>query len=73
MGTTGWGALPQWESHEDGPEWVHLKGKGLAYVTSFQCLKVISELRAVPGVSKLEKGLRVKGLGHPLEWGQEDS
>lgn len=73
MGTTGWGALPQWESHEHGREWVHLKGKGLAYVTSFQCLKVISELRAVPGVSKLEKGLRVKGLGHPLEWGQEDS
>ena len=44
-----------------------MKGKGLAYVTSFQCLKVINELRAVPGVSKLETGLRVKGLGHPLE------
>ena len=42
-------------------------------MTSFQRLKVINELRAVPGVSKLEKGLRVKGLGHPLEWGQEDS
>ena len=66
MGTTGWGALPKWESHEHRPKWVHVKGKGLAYVT-FQCLKVINELRAVPGVSKLEKGLRVKGLGHPLE------
>ena len=67
MGTTGWGALPKWESHEHRPKWVHVKGKGLAYVTSFQCLKVINELRAVSGVSKLEKGLRVKGLGHPLE------
>ena len=73
MGMTGWGALPQWESHKHGPKWVHVKGKGLAYVTYFQRLKVINELRAVPGVSKLEKGLRVKGLGHPLEWGQGDS
>ena len=70
---TGWGALPQWESCEHGPKWVHVKGSGLAYVTSFQHLKVINELRAVPGVSKLEKGLRVKGLGHLLESGQEDS
>lgn len=38
-------------------------------MTSLQPLKVTGELRVDPGVSKREKRLRVKGLGHPLEWG----
>lgn len=42
-------------------------------MTSSQPLKVTDEPSVIPGIAKLEKRLRVKGFGHPLEWGQEGS